>query len=98
MSTEVKCCVCQRPREPFKVLTLTADEKRFIMRATGKLAPDTTTYCKSCWAVVSNKLQGAQLLKGMLQLKLRASGVSNAEQIATGVQNRLVKKASPKAS
>jgi hypothetical protein len=94
----MKCCVCHRDKEAFQTLTLTSEEKLLVASATGKPAPDTTTYCKACWKIVTSKVQGSQLYKGMLQLYLRAAGVSQAERIADAVQARMVSKAGGKPS
>lgn len=80
------CCVCEKEREPEKVLELTDDEKTMVRLMSGKEAPDSYSYCKPCWLLVSDRVQGPQLLKGLLQVGLKQAGVRNPEQIATKYQ------------
>lgn len=79
----MKCCVCGRdwPETQSHVLTLTEDEKKAIL-SMGHEPPDTYVYCKPCWRVLSDKLMGAQLIKGVVQGQLKANGVIGAEQTA----------------
>lgn len=91
-----KCCVCRRARDVFKTVTLTESEREFVGKMTGKAPPETLSYCKACWKIATDKTQGAQLFKGMLQLHLQGSGVRDAEHIATEVQSKMMKKATPK--
>jgi len=79
----MKCCNCQRERAVFKTIDLTEAEQASVARLTGEPAPDKYDYCKACWTVISDPVQGAQLLKGLLQANLTRRGVPNAERIAS---------------
>lgn len=53
-------------------------------------------YCRPCYSVLSNKEQGAQLIKGTLQVNLIAAGVPNAERIAQRMYEMLIKRSASK--
>jgi hypothetical protein len=78
----MKCCVCNREREAAKTLILTEEEKEHILRLTLTKAPDSYSYCAACWAVTSNRQQGAQLFKGLMRAGLARAGVRQADQLA----------------
>jgi len=88
----VDCAICHRPRavERCEVLELTADEKK-AMRQMGQTPEDKLYYCRPCWRVVTNREQGAALMKGMAQVQLQRAGVTNAETVATKFHERLLK-------
>lgn len=88
--------MCQREREPFKIVTLNEDEKKFVRQHTGNIPPDTYAYCKACWKIATDKTQATQLVKGMLQIQYERAGVRNAEAMATRIQDFLVRKATQK--
>jgi hypothetical protein len=92
----MKCCMCQREREAFKTVKLTDVEKAFVQRHTTGVPPDEYVYCKACWQVATNRIQGPQLMKGLLQIQYQRAGVRNAEALATRVQDFFVKKAASK--
>lgn len=86
-----KCCVCGRewPDERIHTLQLTAEEKAHI-KSLGKEAPESYPYCFPCWKILSDKVMGAQLIKGLIQSKLRASGVQRAELLSQVFFQRLI--------
>lgn len=78
-----KCSVCSRewPRDKCRIISLTEEERAYI-EASGETPAETLAYCNPCWRVLSDKLMGAQLIKGTLQVHLRAKGVVNAEELS----------------
>lgn len=87
----VVCVVCNRswPKEKCQTLTLTDEEKAHI-QAAGEEPMETLSYCNPCWKILSDKLMGAQLIKGTLQVQLRAKGVANAEELSQTYFERLL--------
>jgi len=63
------CCVCKKEREVFQTLTLTDTEKWLVEVGTDQKAPDTTDYCKACWNVCIDRVQGPQLMRGLMTLR-----------------------------
>lgn len=85
------CCVCKRdwPDSKGRTLVLTDAEKQH-MESLGIEAPDTFLYCGPCWRVLSDKMLGAQFIKGSLQMQLRAQGVPNAEELGQRYMEKLL--------
>lgn len=69
------CCVCQRSFSEGEILVLTPDE------AVGGSA-DTVGYCAPCLRIMRDRESGAQLLKGLYEMRLREAGVQNAKGLA----------------
>lgn len=90
------CCICSRDREAAKVITLTEEEKRAVKKLTKDVPPDTYAYCHACWAVATDRNQGAQLFKGLMQAGLNRTGVHNANGIAIRYYRFLVDHAAKK--
>jgi hypothetical protein len=67
----------------------TADEKAFVLKTQG-LVSDGHWLCKPCLKVLRDPVQGAQLIKGTLQINLSAGGVGNAEHVAQKFHDKLV--------
>jgi len=97
MADELRCCVCGSKTTPEQSTTfqLTAEEKLALRRA-GQPEVNVCTYCRGCLKILSNREQGAQLLKGVLQTNLRIAGVATAEQQAQRFHNFLLDKAARK--
>ena len=70
----MKCCVCNREWATCKVIQLTEAEKQHL-RDTSQAYEDQYAYCPPCWKVLSDKLMGAQFIKGTFQVQLKARGV-----------------------
>ena len=89
--SNVKCLVCsaQRPREMCHIIKLTVEE-RHLLRQEGQEVLDEYVYCKPCWKVLSDPVNGPSLMKGLAQADLRRLGVSNAEEWATKYFTRLI--------
>ena len=89
----MKCGICRRDRDEADMvhLVLTDEERAYVKRQQGV---DVTEYwqCRPCHSVLSNREQGAQLIKGTLQVNLTERGHRNAEKIATAVYNKLIEK------
>lgn len=90
-----QCCVCHRPRTPYKTVVLSEEEK-IAFRKVGNTAPNTLTYCGPCWHMAVDKVQGPQLFRGLLQLRLQSNGLSpsRAEETAKAVEAEMVRQAS----
>lgn len=88
---EVECAVCHRPRAVSRceVIELTDDEKASL-RKMGHTVEDTLYYCRPCWRVVTDRQQGAALMKGLAQTQLQRAGVANAEDVATKFHERVL--------
>lgn len=86
--SKVKCALCEQMKDPgaCEVLTLTEAEKAAI-----KNAPDKYVYCRPCWKVLNDPVNGPSVLKGLVQAHLRAVGVSGdrAEAAAQEFQRKL---------
>jgi len=91
-----QCCVCERDRDIFKEIVLTDKEAAEVRQLTGKDPLDKYIYCKACWNLAVDKVQGPQLMKGLLQLQFQRNGVRNSEALAERIRQRLVQKASNK--
>ena len=77
----MKCCVCNREWANCKVIQLTEGEKQHL-RQKGQAYEDQYAYCTACWKVLSDKLMGAQFIKGNFQVQLKARGVQEAEELS----------------
>jgi hypothetical protein len=86
------CCVCNRARQDGHTLTLSESEKATIFRLTTVKAPDSYFYCGPCWKVCTDKVQGVQLFKGLLQENLKRAGVRGASDLASRYAQVLTKK------
>lgn len=87
--SKVKCALCEQPKEQGAciVLVLTDAEKAAV-----KDAPDQYMYCRPCWNVLNDPVNGLALMKGLVQAKLRSLGVSGdrAEAAAQEFQKKLL--------
>lgn len=93
MTEKAKCCICGhvRDRDEMWILHPTPEEKAAIARF-GQVPVDEYLYCRPCWGILSDKEKGAQLLRGMVQMHMRTSGVS-AEKAAKKMYQFLISKA-----
>jgi hypothetical protein len=93
----MKCGICRRDRnqEDMKHIVLTTEERAFVKRAQGVDATE-YWYCKPCFSVLSDREQGAQLIKGTLQVNLAAAGNPNAQKIAQKMYDRLIDRSAKK--
>lgn len=94
MSDDIKCCVCGKSvtQANSTAFRFTAEEKK-ALQALDQPVVEECSYCRGCLKLLSNRERGAQLLKGVLQMNLRMSGVANAEQHAEKFHDFLLKKA-----
>ena len=76
------CCICQRDRKDGVDYQLTEEERTTIKTLTKEPAPETYFYCAACHAVATDRVQGLQLFKGLLQTNLTRFGVRDATKIA----------------
>jgi hypothetical protein len=80
------CCVCCQPFfEGGESFTLTAEEKALL-----KDAPDVVHYCRPCSKVMKDKQAGANLIKGLYEMKLRELGVNQASRRAQLFYDKLL--------
>lgn len=82
-----KCCVCTQDREGGETFHLTAEEKAAI----GPEAVGSLYYCQPCLKIMHDRQKGAQLLKGLHEMRLRELGVVEAEEIANRFLETLLK-------
>jgi hypothetical protein len=94
----MKCEVCgrQQPDDQGVSITLTEDERKAIAGASGMPAPEVYFYCKPCYGVVTDREQGARLISGQLEMRLRMAGNPFAEKIATRLYKFLIEKSAHK--
>jgi hypothetical protein len=87
----MKCCVCDRdwPDPKCRVIVLTAAEKKYV-QSMGQEPPEQCIYCGPCWRVLSDRTQGAQLIKGAMQLQAQAQGIPNAEKLSQQFLSKLL--------
>ncbi len=79
----MKCCICGRFRQNLVTVTLTDEDKAFIVKTAGtKQPPDAYVYCKPCFKILSDRERGAQLMRGTIEIALRSKGNRNATKIA----------------
>ena len=96
----MKCKLCERDKDRSQgILVPLTEEEREVFR--GIDAQDTTEavfYCKPCHNVLSNPEQGAKVLSGLLETKLRVSGMppSRAERLGDQMYKLLIEKAKAK--
>lgn len=88
---DLKCIVCgrSRSREEAVVLQLTAEEKK-ALTVEGKPSPQEIVYCRPCHRLMADQATALDLMKGMMIMRLRALGVSNAEQLGEQFKRRLL--------
>jgi hypothetical protein len=86
----MKCGVCEQEREKGHVLTLTEQERQYVKEQTGE---DVTTffYCFPCWNLMKDRMAGASLIRGTLELNLRSIGHPRAHDMAERFYSDLVK-------
>jgi hypothetical protein len=94
----MKCEVCGRDRAEDQGvrLALTAEDRRLISNSTGQPAPAEYFYCKPCYGVLTDREQGARLISGQIESRLRLAGHPKAQQIAEKVYTFLIEKSSSK--
>ncbi len=76
------CCVCGKATGTSAHRIRLTEVEKTTIRNLGQQPPDEFVYCRPCMAIISNRESGAQLMKGVLQAKLRAAGVVDAERRA----------------
>jgi hypothetical protein len=95
--SKVKCALCEQLKEEgaCEVLTLTDAEKAAV-----KDAPDRYVYCRPCWRILNDPVNGLALMKGLVQAKLRSLGVSGdrAEAAAQEFQKKLMSRSTRRPS
>ena len=91
----MKCGICGRtwPEDKCKVITLSAEERAYVLSTTHEEAPEQYIYCKPCWKVATDRTQGLQLMSGIIQATMRNAGNPNAEKAAQKFHDFLISKA-----
>ena len=92
----MKCCVCNRKRTVHKRIEIRPDERVQLEKMTNDPIPEAYEYCKACWSVISDRQQGAQLLKGLLHVGLQSNGVRNPGTYANKYYDFFVSKSKGK--
>lgn len=76
------CCVCRRSHKNCEIVILT-DEEKAVMASSGfNPVPNDLAYCPPCWKILGSTEQGAQLIRGIIEVALRRLGVADAESRA----------------
>lgn len=90
----MKCINCARERAPTagKVIELTEEDRRLIRMTTGEESPTEYFYCNACYRIVTDREMGARMISGQLEIRLRAAGNPNAQQIAETFYKFLIEK------
>lgn len=73
-----ECCVCHQENPVGTTFQLTEEEKSVI----GSQAPDEVFYCQPCLTIMQDREAGAQLLKGLYEMRLKELGVGHAKEAA----------------
>lgn len=90
---KVKCGICgaERDRDKCVVLVTTPAEAESI-RKMGREPEKEYIYCNPCYRVVTDREQGARLMQGLIQTKLRTSGSPKADELSKRMYEMLVKR------
>lgn len=90
---KVKCCICGSERDQDKCvgLTLTEAEAEAI-RKLGKEPVKEIFYCNPCYRIATDREQGARLMQGLVQTRLRALGSPKAEEMGARMYDMLIRK------
>jgi hypothetical protein len=70
-------------------MVLTPEEKKAFPDPAK--VPDEVSYCTPCLRVMKDRASGAQLLKGLYEMRLRELGVNNAAKLAEAYHKVLLK-------
>lgn len=92
----MKCSVCNRERKEGQTITLTAEERQAMSKASLGPVSESYFYCQACYRILTDRVQGAQLYRGLLQASLARSGVRNSNHIASRFYQFLVDRAAKK--
>ncbi len=88
-------CGTFRSPDECHVLTLTDEEKQQI-RDRGQKPSDQVVYCRPCHRLMSNPATAQDLMAGMLLIRLKSAGVTNAAAMAQGFKKKLAEKTQAK--
>lgn len=88
----MKCAVCSKewPDPQCRKIDLSDLEKRYVAESGRTDVPDSYHYCPPCWRIISDRSLGAQYIKGVLQVQLRAKGFVDADKMAQGLMDKLL--------
>jgi hypothetical protein len=96
----MKCELCGRDKPESQCVTQTlTDVELEVFRS---IDPTTTLasvfYCKPCHGVLTNPEEGAKVLSGLMETRLRLSGMApaRAEMLGNNMRRLLMEKASAK--
>lgn len=90
------CCVCNRSRTIFKRIEITDEDRKALVKMTSEPIPDGYDYCQACWSIVSDRSQGAQLLRGLLHVGLQNVGVRDPGSFANRYYDFFLRKTKSK--
>lgn len=79
------CCICRQTKTG-QAFILTPEERE----ALGPQAPEEVFYCSACLKVMRDREAGAQLLKGLYEMRLREIGVADPSEAAYRLYVKLV--------
>ena len=91
---DVECQICGRmkSRKTSQVYE-TTEEERAALRRMGDANPSReVAYCRPCFRILSDPERSADLMKGVIEQRLRALGVPNAEHLALKFKDSLLAK------
>jgi hypothetical protein len=89
----MKCGICGRDSQKVHELKLTKTEREYALKQTGEEPPDKFLYCSPCWRILQDKNKGAALIRSMMEVSLRARGVTQASKMAQRMHAFLIEKA-----
>ena len=96
----MKCELCgrNRPENNGVVVTLTDADREIFLQLKTPVVADTVFYCKPCHSVLSDPEDGAKVLSGLMETKLRVAGMApaQAEMLGNNMRRLLMEKASAK--
>lgn len=89
---KVACHICSREREQTDsvMFTTTPEEKAYHKKMTGQTLSDRIGYCKPCYRLMENPVTAVQMMRGVVEVQLRAAGSPNASQVAERFEKNLL--------
>jgi len=96
----MKCELCGRDKLKTQgvSVTLTESDREVLLKLATPVNMDAVFYCKPCHGVLTNPEEGAKVLSGLMETRLRLSGMApaRAEMLGNNMRRLLLEKASAK--
>jgi hypothetical protein len=88
---KAKCGICGAERERDKcVVLVTTPTEAAAIRKMGREPEKEYVYCNPCYRVVTDREQGARLMQGLIQTRLRTSGSPKAEALSKRMYEMMI--------